>query len=203
MIKPSSIPRQGLLLTCLSILTACAPPAAIQPEQPTTTINQAQRNPQHISRWNLSGAVAAKNKKKTWSASINWQQQSQNDYEIRLFGPLGGGTVLIEKHGAHITYHDGPRTVTSQNPDKLFLQETGIDLPVSTLFYWIRGVPAPGKYTSTTNHTGQLESLTQAGYVLHYTEYTTVNQMTLPTKIKLEGHGGMIKLIIKHWEIQG
>ena len=203
MIKPSKFQQQGLFLTCISILTACAPPTTLPEQEATTTIQRAQQRPETLSRWSLSGGIAAKNKKKTWAASLHWNQHSQKEYDIRLFGPLGGGTVLIEKHGAQVTYQDGPRKVTSNNPDALLLKETGINLPVSTLFYWIRGLPAPGQHASTTNHTGQLETLSQAGYVVQYTEYTTVDHMTLPTKIKIEGHGGMVKLVIKQWQIQG
>ena len=191
------------MLTHLALITACSPPTQTleQIEPGVNTSNpQVMQSPKDISAWIISGGIAAKNHKKTWTASLNWQQQGPHQYEIRLFGPLGGGTVLIEKHGAEVIYRDGDRTVSSKNPDALLYQETGVHLPVSNLYYWVRGIPAPGPHTST-NHNGQLLTLNQAGYQLQYTEYTTVNNMVLPTKIQLEGHGERVKLVIKQWNI--
>lgn len=191
--------KHGIMTTALILMAACAPP---KPEMISpTSLATPQASPKKISAWNVSGAIAAKNKKKAWTASLHWQQQGPNTYEIRLFGPLGGGTVLIEKQGSTVTFRDGQRTVTSTNPDALLLQETGIHLPVQNLFYWLRGLPAPGHHSEIKNKSGQLDTLNQAGYILHYTEYTTVNNIPLPTKIRLDGHGGMVKVIIKHWEI--
>jgi outer membrane lipoprotein LolB len=75
--------------------------------------------------------MAARNKRKGWSASYNWVQQGINQYQIRLFGPLGGGTVIIAKQGGTVTYTDGPKKISSHNADQLLMQQTGIQLPVN------------------------------------------------------------------------
>ncbi len=200
------------------LLVACAPlrktiETPLPPQHPTTSTtpssesthtiehgNQAQTTTRTISSWDLSGAIAARNKNKSWTASINWRQQGPNHYQIRLFGPLGGGAVMIEKQGDVITYRDGPKKITSANADKLLLAQTGVQLPVANLYYWVQGTPAPGPVGSEKQ--GKvLSQLHQAGYTVTYLEYTTVNGTTLPSKIRLEGHGVIIKLIIKHWKI--
>jgi outer membrane lipoprotein LolB len=156
-----------------------------------------------LSSWTISGAMAAKNNKnKGWSASLNWKQFGLNNYQIRLSGPLGGGTVLINKSGGVVTYTDGPKKVSSANADLLLLQQTGIQLPVNNLYYWVRGLPAPGKIESAHFDSHQnLSSLTQSGYTIDYAKYTTVDNLSLPAKIRLQGHGVLIKLIIKHWSV--
>ena len=194
----------------LCILTACttvnqrptqeAPPPSSIPEQKQSiapTVSAAS-----LSSWELSGAIAARNSKKGWTASLNWLQQGSNDYQIRLFGPLGGGTIIIEKHGSAITYRDGTKKITSNNASDLLQKETGTQLPVPNLYYWVRGVPAPGALSSShRDNNDHLTSLNQAGYQIDYTEFTTVNGMNLPSKIRLQGHGILIKLVIKHWRI--
>lgn len=194
-------------------LTACAP-HKITPEQPPAGEAQQLNGPQQVSEnkakisaakvssWKISGAMAARNKRKGWSASLNWVQQGINQYKIRLFGPLGGGTVIIAKQGGTVTYTDGPKKISSRNADELLMQQTGIQLPVNNLYYWVRGLPAPGAVQSShTDKKGNLESLTQAGYTIHYANYTLVNNVSLPGKIQLQGHGAVIKLVIKHWSI--
>lgn len=198
------------------LLTACAPhkiepefppsektqPLALDEPLPISKSKTTTTSAATVSSWKISGAMAAKSKRKGWSASLNWVQQGIHQYQIRLFGPLGGGTIVIAKQGGEVTYTDGPKKISSRNADELLMQQTGIQLPVNNLYYWVRGLPAPGAVQSShTDKNGNLESLTQAGYSIHYTNYTSVNHVNLPGKIQLQGHGSMIKLVIKRWSI--
>lgn len=155
-----------------------------------------------ISSWAISGAMAARSKGKGWSASVSWQQQGQGSYQIRLSGPLGSGTVLISRGGGVVTLRDGPKTVTSSNAESLLKQQTGVSLPVSKLFYWVRGIPAPGSIQGKSyDQSGHLLVLKQGGYLIQYQQYTSVGKSILPSNIKLQGNGVFIKLIIKSWRV--
>lgn len=155
-----------------------------------------------VSSWNIRGSMAAKNKSKGWSATMNWVQRGSSTYQIRLMGPLGGGTVLISRSGGVVTLKDGPKTATSANAEDLLLKQTGIRLPVSNLYYWVRGLPAPGKVQGEqrdgANH---LLMLRQNGYTINFTQYTTVKGIDLPSMIQLNGNGLMIKVRIRSWAI--
>ncbi|MDF1677838.1 MAG: lipoprotein insertase outer membrane protein LolB [Legionellaceae bacterium] len=156
----------------------------------------------HLSSWTITGALAAKSKRKTWTASMNWKQQGLNRYRLHLFGPLGGGSVLVEKNGRLVTYQDGPKRVTTTNISQLFYKETGIRVPLHNLYYWVRGVQAPGATQSEEyDATGHLKVLKQGGYTIRYDSYQTVKNFDLPTKIRIAGPGGQLKLIIKDWKI--
>lgn len=197
---------KNLLIIAICLLTACAPPrpAAEIPLNETMPVKEREEKTATVSSWVLQGAMAAKNKskKKAWTASVNWKQQGANRYQIRLFGPLGSGTVLIEKNGNTIIYKDGPKKVTSSNADKLLLEQTGIQLPVRNLYYWVRGLPAPGAVQSTTyDRYNHLTALKQGGYTVNYLSYTSIGKIDLPSKIQLTGHGVFMKLIIKKWTV--
>ncbi|MGQ3891626.1 lipoprotein insertase outer membrane protein LolB [Legionella sp. CNM-4043-24] len=154
------------------------------------------------SSWELSGAMAAKNKNKAWSASVNWIQRGISSYQIRLFGPLGSGTVMISRQGGAISFRDGPKSVTSSNADELLSRQTGVRLPVSNLFYWVRGIPAPGAVQSAQRDAnGHLTLLRQSGYTIQYLGYSSVGKMALPASIRLQGNGVFIKMVIKRWRI--
>lgn len=188
----------------LVFLTACAPPrpAPELPANESMPLVERTEKTKTISSWTISGAMAAKNNNKAWSASLNWRQQGINKYQIRLFGPLGGGNVMIEKDGSLVTYKDGPKTASSKNADQLLQQQTGIRLPVNNLYYWVRGLPAPGPVQSVKHDQyNHLTSLTQAGYTINYTSYTSAGNIDLPSKIRLQGHGVLIKLVIKRWSV--
>lgn len=193
------------------MITACAGPQRVTLEPQTEkapaavelkTSTAPLKSPETLSAWNISGAIAAKNNKKGWTASLNWLQQGSNQYQIRLFGPLGGGTVLIDKHDSVVTYSDGPKKITATNAEDLLQKETGIRLPVNDLYYWVRGLPAPNSAQSTQRDAeNRIVSINQAGYTINYTGYTNVKGMNLPSKIRLQGSGVLIKLVIKHWGI--
>ncbi|MDX2346172.1 MAG: lipoprotein insertase outer membrane protein LolB [Legionella sp.] len=187
-------------------LTACAPKTlpgteAIEHYDAKTTakhINAAK----HLSTWQITGAVAAKTKNKSWTASLDWKQQSLNRYRLRLYGPLGGGSVLVEKNGRIITYQDGQKKIKTTDIDQLLYKETGVRVPLHNLYYWVRGVKAPGAIQSTEyDAKGHLIILKQGGYTIRYEGYQTVKGRDLPTKLRVTGSRGSLKLVIKHWEI--
>lgn len=194
-------------IVLFGLLAGCSQPKIISENQPSDSTAKKAERVEHvdaslIKSWDLSGAMSAKGKSKAWSAQIHWQQSGANQYQIRLFGPLGSGTVIIDGKKGRITYTDGPKKITSKNPDELFERETGLRLPVQNLYYWVRGLPAPGSVTSSAsgqNHA--LSTLDQNGYHITYINYTMVHHAMLPTKIRLEGHGLLIKLVIRQWNV--
>lgn len=155
-----------------------------------------------ISSWSLSGAIAAKSNRKAWSASLNWTQHGPSAYHIRLIGPMGGGTMIIERRGNTVVYRHGTKALTAQNAEQLLQKQTGVRLPVDSLYYWVRGLAAPGA-VQVANHdqNHHLTLLRQKGYVVQYSGYTSVGSADLPSKIHLDGNGTSIKLAIKHWNI--
>ncbi|MBI2785170.1 MAG: outer membrane lipoprotein LolB [Legionella longbeachae] len=193
-----------LLIIPICLLTACAPPrpAAELPENKVIPVEQRKAKTATVSSWEIQGSMAAKNKTKGWSAAMNWVQHGPNSYKIRLMGPLGSGTVLIDKTGDGITFQDGSKKVTSHNADELLAQQTGIRLPVNNLYYWVRGLPAPGsveaEHRDQYNHLAQLK---QNGYTINFTKYTAVKGIDLPSMIRLEGNGVMIKVVIQNWTV--
>ncbi|STY28170.1 molecular chaperone LolB [Legionella wadsworthii] len=204
-----------LLIISFSLLTACAPPRPSgemplnpgiqdQPVEQNKVISVEKRNAKTstVSSFEIRGSMAAKNKSKGWSAAMNWRQSGPGAYQIRLIGPLGAGTVLIDKKGDTITFQDGPKKITSHNADQLLAEQTGIRLPVNNLYYWIRGLPAPGpiqgEKRDTYNHLVQLR---QSGYTINFTKYTSARGVELPSMIRLEGNGVMVKVSISNWTV--
>ncbi|MCW8423326.1 lipoprotein insertase outer membrane protein LolB [Legionella anisa] len=209
-----------LVIISFCFLTACAPPrpsgevpenknipvgqnsAMSGAENKVMSVEQRKAKIATVSSWEIRGSMAAKNKNKGWSAAMNWKQSGPGAYQIRLMGPLGAGTVLIDKKGNTITFQDGPKRITSHNPDQLLAEQTGIRLPVNNLYYWVRGLPAPGPVQAEKrdeyNHLVQLK---QSGYTINFTKYTSVRGVDLPSMIRLEGNGVMVKVAIQNWTV--
>lgn len=199
----NAIKRFSVLSFCL--LTACTIPQQPASEQAVNKVIPLEKRKAEtatISSWEIHGAMAAKNKTKGWSATMNWVQHGPGAYQIRLMGPLGGGTVIINKKGSVISFQDGNKTTTSSNADELLLKQTGIRLPVNNLYYWVRGLPAPSAVQAEQHDKyNHLIQLRQSGYTINFTQYTSVKGIDLPSMIRLEGNGVMVKVIIKNWAV--
>lgn len=155
-----------------------------------------------ITSWEISGALAARSKGKGWSATLNWVQRGAGNYQMRLSGPLGSGTILINKSGGTVTLQDGPKKSSSSNAESLLKQQTGVSLPVPNLYYWVRGIAAPGSVQGKKyDEAGRLQVLRQSGYTIEYQQYSSVGGAALPTSIRLQGNGIFMKLIIKNWRV--
>ena len=195
---------QSVIVIPVCFLTACAPPkpATELPQNEVMPLVERKAKTNTVSAFTIVGAIAAKSKNKGWSASLNWAQRGANSYQIRLMGPLGGGTVLINKHDSVVTFKEANKTFPSSSADALLVKHTGIHLPVSNLYYWVRGLSAPGSVGSTKqdkyNHLSQLK---QNGYTVDYGRYTSINGIDLPSLIRLQGQSTTIKLVIKQWKL--
>ena len=191
------------LAPCILLLSACSSTPHRTDESAGTKVNpirESRLDKHMISSWDINGAIAAKNKSKAWSASMNWVQNGPNAFHIRLIGPLGSGSLLITKSGHTTTFQDGDKTSSSTNAEELLLKQTGIQLPVNDLYFWVRGLPAPGKVQlQRHDQHNNLTQLNQAGYTIYFTQYISVKGIDVPRMIRLEGDGMMVKLIIKKW----
>lgn len=194
-----------LLAVSVFVVTGCTTsvkPAAELPTNQVMPVEKRKAEISTVSSWNISGAMAAKGNKKAFSAAIHWNQQGASNYQIRLLGPLGGGAAIIKKNGNVVTYQENDKIITSNSADELLQKQTGIRLPVNSLYYWVRGLPAPGDVQSIKhdqfNHTTQIK---QAGFTVNFNRFTSVNQIDLPSSIRLEGNGVMVKLVIKSWKL--
>lgn len=198
-----------LALTALIILNACTSSRARMENfraNITTaklmSVSARKEQLQTVRSWEILGAMAARNKKDAWTASINWQQDNLDHYQIHLSGPLNNGTIIINKQDGLVTYRDSSKLLSSTNAESLLKQQTGIALPVTHLYYWVRGLPAPGNAESfeydKANHLKQFE---QAGYTIQYLSYSSVNGIELPRQIHLQSNELKIKFVVKQWKI--
>ncbi len=177
-----------IILFSVSLLSGCS----------TLNLSKQPESTQPLgSSFQLSGAIAAKNQQHGWIANFTWVQRGRKDYQILLNGPLGSDTIDITMHQGMLTYRQGNKVIQSNDAETLLAKETGIRIPVSDLYDWIRGRPAPGPITSITRapSSDDIIMLKQAGFVIAYDKY----ERHYPHKIRLEGHQLLIKIVIKHW----
>lgn len=156
-----------------------------------------------IQTWDLDALIAIRGQAAhdTGSASMKWQQSKQN-YHILLFGPMGSNAVTLSGRPGRVFLETANgQKFNASSPEYLLAKQTGLNVPVSYLFYWIRGIPVPNLPADTRfdayNH---LVQLNQAGWNIQFLRYVSVNQLDVPNKIFLNNPLYQVKIIVNQWQ---
>ena len=90
----------------------------------------------------------------------------------------------------------------SDSPDELLNHHLGWDLPLASLPFWIRGLPAPDVVTDIDfNQQQAITQLEQAGWTISYMKYNYSNNLYLPAKMIMLHPLIKLTLINKNWQL--
>ncbi len=185
-----------LLLACV-LLSACVttrPPP--RPAGAAAPWEQRESMLQRAAAWQLDGRVAVTVGKQGWQASLNWNQSGASS-EVHLAGPLGIGALVLTKSPAGLTLNGAPPgdAVLAQLQERL-----GFDLPLDELRFWLLGVPNPDEPSELTrNPEDRAQRLTQAGWMLDYDRYLSVDGDALPGRVVMSRDEVRVKIAVDHW----
>jgi outer membrane lipoprotein LolB len=152
-------------------------------------------------KWSFSGRLAVSNEQESLSLSISWDHLNTED-KIEFSGPFGQGRTLvkIDDNTVDIDY-GGKQIHLIGNVDDLVSKNTGVQVPVSALKYWVLGLMKPD-----TGFVVDEQGFFQLGWHVQYMQMQWVGNDKLPKKMKIErsGVGGeRLKLIVDSWELVG
>ncbi len=197
----------AIILTTL--LTGCASfNGPISPLSPPKTINhylpwekrKAQLN--NLENWQARGNLAAHTTDKQGiNASFSWQQNC-HAYQLIFFGPLGSQSAVLTGNPERVCLTTHRQTYTAQNPEDLLAEQLDLRLPVSQLYYWLRGLPSPqSRYTTRLDAYNHLLKLRQSGWQVNYTHYTNNGAIDLPDRLEISNARWQVRIAISHWDL--
>jgi outer membrane lipoprotein LolB len=192
------------LLTGTLALTGCATtmPSKQAPQNDAVSWDSRVETLSGVQDWDLNALIAIRNRADNNTATLRWQQKKQQ-YTFSLFGPMGSSAFKLTGSPGHVTLENSRGQIfKADSAEQLLAQQTGWRLPVSDLYYWIRGLPVPGiaaqKQLDAYNH---LATLDQQGWKIQYLRYTSTHHVDLPSKIFISSQDLSVKIIISQWEI--
>ena len=191
-----------ILVGYLLLLSGCITmPASQAPHNVSMSWPDRAQQLSKMNHWHIKGAMGIQTKDEASSASFDWQQDQEN-YQIRLFGPLGAGAIDLAggPELATLKTSDGQQH-TAASAEKLLLDETGWQLPISNLYYWIRGLPLPKmKAQIEFDEFNHISNMKQQGWSIKYLNYTAHKGIDLPSKLTIENIDLKVKIIISRWQ---
>ncbi len=148
------------------------------------------------------------------SVQLLWKQNGR-DFEIILTAPLGAGSAKIEGSDAFLVMYEGKKTHYAETPEALFSKLFGWEVPISNIFWWIKGSPTPNFPTEDIiwNEKGQLEKFSQQEWHIELSNYkqlptqqklnsqTFNSQKQFPHKIIVEQADKKLTLIVQDWQV--
>lgn len=185
-------------------LVACTTVAPAPKQAANQNINWTSREASlhAINVWSLRGSIGIRKANEAWSATVAWRQTT-NNYVLNIVGPMGAGSARLNGSPSQVTLTDDKGHVSqAATAEELLQRQMGWEMPVANLYYWVRGIPAPGgggaKRFDRFHH---LTSLSQDGWHIEFQRYTAVRGLDLPSKITLSKGDFRIRMVINQWQL--
>ena len=195
-----SKPALRLALFCAALLVSgCASRQTVQlPEieswDSRTELLSELRN------WEFSGRIAVNAGEKGFNGKLRWAQQDTS-FKATVSGPLGIGTVRIESDGESVVHtdKDGVRTKLEHAEMDLYYRY-GWTIPVSSLGYWVLGIPDPSMPAKTKlNSDDQLAELEQSDWIVTISRYEVSGGQPMPQSLSARHSTTQVRIVIDKW----
>ena len=197
--------RLYALAALVVLLSACTTQPVVPPSEVNARWESRQERLHALDRWKLNGRVSLTTPAEAWQADLVWAQRRRH-FDIKLIAPLGQGTIALQggPDGAELRSSKSPQPVRAPDPEALLYQQTGWQMPVDGLRFWVRGLPAPGgKPELKLDGQGRLTRLDQFGWRIEFVRYRDVSGTDLPDKIFLRKEDLSVRMIIRDWGSAG
>ena len=192
--------RLRLGAALLAVLAGCR---TLPPAPPPGTSWEVRRPQlQSLEHFALRGRIAVAAGGEGFNAGLRWTQEGSRS-EVTLQGPLGVGGAQLTASGDDLTVVTarGERIESAAAHAELAAR-LGFDPPLSSLRYWVLGVPDPAQPAEESLDPAQqrLAALTQEGWHVQYQSYSSANGEALPARMTLERDAVRVRLLVDDWQ---
>jgi outer membrane lipoprotein LolB len=159
-------------------------------------------SPASLRSWSLDGRIGAQATDKAWQASLYWEHAPAQD-RLRISGPLSQGlvSIIVQKDLIYVNEGNGAETL-SHDPDAWLRQRLGFAVPLTSLRFWVLGIPDPDhSFAMTSAGEDVAGGFRQAGWRIYPEQVDNVDGWLLPRKIRAEGPGVKLKILADTWSL--
>ena len=197
------LPPAGIVLAGLALALALAACQTV-PVAPAPSLAWSVRRPalQTLSRFGLNGRVAVAVANQGFNAGLRWTQTATVTH-LALTGPLGAGGVEVTADGSDLSVvtSSGKRLGAAEAHAELE-DKLGFEPPLTSLRYWVLGVPDPNAPASLRLDSQQrLTELTQDGWRIDYSAYMSVGAEWLPRLMTLRREDVRVRMVVDGWQL--
>ncbi len=198
-LKPIRSARRLALLCVVLILSGCASQQTVQLPEIENWDSRTELL-SNLRNWEFSGRIAVNAGEKGFNGKLRWTQQDTS-FRATVSGPLGIGTVRVESDGESVmhTDKDGVRTKLEHAETDLY-NRYGWTIPVSSLGYWVLGIPDPSMPAKTElNSDDQLAELEQGDWSVTISQYRKSAGQPMPRILSARNSKMQVRIVIDKW----
>jgi outer membrane lipoprotein LolB len=189
-----------LAAAALTLLAGCRSlPPALPPGESWEVRRPQLQSLEHFA---LRGRVAVAANDEGFNANLHWIQDGDRS-QVTLEGPFGVGGAQLTAEGDELTVVTarGER-VENAAAHAALAARLGFDPPVSSLRYWVLGVPDPKEPANESLDRAQqrLSGLTQSGWHVEYQSYGPAGGEALPARMTLQRDAVRVRLLVDDWQ---
>tara|TARA_R110002050_G_scaffold269917_2_gene412597 strand:- start:141043 stop:141642 length:600 start_codon:yes stop_codon:yes gene_type:complete len=194
--------KLAAIILLLLTATACTPIWQQRPASDPDLLWQFRHQALvKLEQWQLQGRTVITQGKEGWNAGIRWQE-NRAAYQIKIEGPFSQGGITLDGDAdqATLTMVDGKKIVAA-DPELLIKEALGIQLPVSALRDWVRGIPYSAIKIDQLelDDKGQITRLVQQGWDISFLKYVPFGIYSMPTKIFIKNQDLSFRLAVTRW----
>jgi outer membrane lipoprotein LolB len=193
---------QLILALAILLLAGCAGPATRVPGDVSWADHSAEL--QQLTSWTIEGKLALRTAEQAESATMRWLQQGASTH-LSLSGPMGINATTIHSDGRLLEIQQGDQTSRWDLADPALLaSETGWDLPLQALPYWLKGIASPElpiQAQALNPEQTLLQSLQQDNWLVTYEDYATFGNYRMPTRLRIQRASTSVRVIIRDWQL--
>jgi outer membrane lipoprotein LolB len=195
MTRPRDASRAALSAVLLTaLLSGCA---ALPPPPPPPDVVAIERRV--AAAFELEGRVSATDGEQAASGRIHWRHAPAAD-EWTMFSPLGQviAQLVSSPAGAHLQTADG-RQISAPDAQAMLPELLGVAVPIEGLRYWVQGAARPGARVLSRDPLGRPARITDAGWIIDYTDYAAPGADAPPRRIDAHWGEARVRLVIDTW----
>ena len=187
------------LIAVAALVSACRtlPP----PSAPARSWEARRTALQGREHFQIKGRVAVAAGQDGFTASLHWSQ-SGTQSTLALDGPLGVGGMHVTSDGAALVLVNARGERLDSEAARAELRtRLGFDVPLTSLRFWILGVPDPSAPdVEVVDVDRRLTTLQQNDWQIDYADYVVVKGEWLPGRMTLHRADVRVRLIVDHWD---
>jgi outer membrane lipoprotein LolB len=191
-----------VLATAALHLAGCASaPVKTTGDVPAQSWDARRAEMQQQDSFELKGRLAVAAGKEGFNARLRWEQQGASS-SLALDGPMGVGGVRISTNGSDLeVLNSRGQRLDSEAARTEIATRLGFEPPLTSLRYWVLGVPNPALPAEETLDSQQrLERLLQDGWDIEYLSYSAFEGKWLPVRMTLRREDVRVRVFVDGWQ---
>lgn len=160
---------------------------------------------QHFNNWRVEGVfnvqcVDAPHSQSITTTRFSWKNIDKRQFDLRLESNENDydATVMVGYKDV-IVWRDFKYPFHIQHPEAYMMQELGWSIPMRSMAFWLRGIPAPAPFYAHYNQYGLIDLLVQQGWTIRYKTFTDMDGYSVPRSMTMVGQGVFISIVMNNW----